>query len=147
MPPLRRDMGKPEERPTRALSPLPIAEVGQASMRLNRSRSNKAQIAYGLVKKAIANGELVRPDVCGNCGNSPLPGEVIYGHHDDYEKPLHVRWCCRRCHGQYHTAYRQNTPQAAEESSLTELPRDLARELRQDIEALIRKAVRGRVKA
>ena len=48
--------------------------------------------ASGLVRKAIRNGVLVRQP-CEVCGSEPSDA-----HHDDYEKPLDVRWLCRLHH-------------------------------------------------
>lgn len=51
------------------------------------------------VARAIKRGDLVRPSTCACCGAVDSP---IYAHHDDYEKPLSVRWLCARCHGRLH---------------------------------------------
>ncbi len=45
---------------------------------------------------AIKTGKLVR-EPCEVCG-----AEKTEGHHDDYSKPLAVRWLCKRCHGRVH---------------------------------------------
>lgn len=47
---------------------------------------------------AIERGLIVKPDVCQECGK----GGIIDGHHDDYAKPLQVRWLCRWCHQEWH---------------------------------------------
>jgi len=47
----------------------------------------------GDVKTAILQGKLVRPDHCEDCGGTP-----VHSHHDDYSKPLEVRWLCPKCH-------------------------------------------------
>jgi ribosomal protein S27AE len=52
------------------------------------------------VARAIREGVLVRPDACSSCGARGR----IHGHHDDYAKPLDVRWLCASCHGQWHAA-------------------------------------------
>lgn len=44
----------------------------------------------------LARGKLIR-EPCENCGN-----ENSEMHHDDYSKPLVVRWLCRCCHLAYH---------------------------------------------
>ena len=58
--------------------------------------------AYRLVRNAIKNGDIVRPEVCQKCGQVPPPtsdGRAgIQGHHHDYEKPLDVEWICAKCH-------------------------------------------------
>lgn len=40
------------------------------------------------------------PEPCEGCG----AGEAVR-HHDDYSKPLEVRWLCRTCHGIEHRRY------------------------------------------
>jgi len=44
-------------------------------------------------------GRIKRPLHCSECGCSSLK---IEGHHDDYSKPLDVRWLCRDCHLTFH---------------------------------------------
>lgn len=56
----------------------------------------KAQRA---VHAAVKSGELVRPDVCEQCGAC---GRQLIGHHRDYSKPLEVTWICRKCLGTIH---------------------------------------------
>mgnify|MGYP001611599223 CR=1 FL=1 len=59
-----------------------------------RERANAAlRIA---VAKAIQDGVLVR-EPCEVCGNPKVDG-----HHDDYSKPLDVRWLCRSHHRLHH---------------------------------------------
>ena len=48
--------------------------------------------ARQLVRNAIRREELI-PQVCEICGNL-----VAEAHHDDYSKPLDVRWLCRKHH-------------------------------------------------
>lgn len=48
---------------------------------------------------AVYRGRIIKPSRCSHCGES---GVVICGHHDDYSKPLEVRWVCHRCHGILH---------------------------------------------
>jgi predicted nucleic acid-binding Zn-ribbon protein len=53
------------------------------------------------VRRAVAAGRLHRKP-CERCG-----GLVVHGHHDDYTKPLDVRWLCPACHRDWH---RNNQP-------------------------------------
>lgn len=48
---------------------------------------------------AEAVGEIDRPNHCEGCGKRT---DDIQGHHDDYSKPLVVRWLCVRCHADQH---------------------------------------------
>jgi hypothetical protein len=62
--------------------------------------SNKIKdIAHQEVKKAINNKTLIRPSICSECHVSCIP----HGHHDDYSKPLKVKWLCQKCHAELHS--------------------------------------------
>ena len=47
---------------------------------------------------AIKAGFLIRPSSCSKCLKECKPE----GHHDDYDKPLEVRWLCKICHNHEH---------------------------------------------
>lgn len=68
----------------------------QAKYRANRYSSgiaNRKRAARGMAFYAIANGTLIRPDHCEECGH---PCKA-YAHHDDYHEPLQIRWLCQAC--------------------------------------------------
>lgn len=50
-----------------------------------------------LVKLALLDGTLVR-GACESCGRK----RGAEAHHDDYSRPLDVRWLCRKCHRAWH---------------------------------------------
>ena len=54
------------------------------------------------VWNAKVAGKLVVPDHCEECGVEAN----LDAHHDDYEKPLDVRWLCRDCHAAHHKGER-----------------------------------------
>jgi ribosomal protein S27AE len=54
------------------------------------------QLAWKLVAEAIATGSL-QPQPCEVCGRPP-----ICAHHDNYDRPLDIRWLCWKCHTQRH---------------------------------------------
>lgn len=65
---------------------------------LNIARIERQVQCVGLVRTALYNGRLVRPDTCFGCGRV-VPVEA---HHEDYDKPYDVWWLCRKCHVSYH---------------------------------------------
>lgn len=56
------------------------------------------RLANQMVNNAIRNGRL-KKSPCEKCGSVVR----IHGHHDDYYKPLEVRWLCPKCHKQEHS--------------------------------------------
>jgi len=55
-------------------------------------------------KSAVANhtrsGKIVKMNQCSQCGRQ---NRRIEAHHDDYNKPLKVRWLCVSCHRLFHS--------------------------------------------
>jgi hypothetical protein len=56
--------------------------------------------AHTLVSNNKRRGNL-HEQPCEICGST----EKIVAHHDDYAKPLNVRWMCQACHKQWHVIY------------------------------------------
>ena len=54
--------------------------------------------AHCKVNNAIRDGRLQRGTECETCGSE----ENLVAHHDDYLKPLDVRWMCQACHVNWH---------------------------------------------
>lgn len=67
-----------------------------------RKRLSTRKLSYSRLNNAVAQGRLVRPDVCERCGEKPGPDSLgrsrIEGHHLDHSKPLEVIWLCDSCH-------------------------------------------------
>jgi hypothetical protein len=57
--------------------------------------------ASSLVNTAIYSGKLKRQP-CEVCGAGATWTQA---HHDDYAKPLDVRWLCRSCHKRHHVKF------------------------------------------
>lgn len=66
-----------------------------------RSRAQKRLYARVLVYLAVRDGRLVRQP-CEACGDVK-----VEGHHEDYDKPLQVRWLCSRHHRKEHKEQRR----------------------------------------
>ena len=81
----------PSNRKTRKLS-----DAQRKSMQEYRNKyPNKAE-AHRIVSQAIQSGVL-RKQPCECCG-----AIIAAAHHDDYLKPLKVRWLCRTHHAEWH---------------------------------------------
>ena len=63
-----------------------------------RGEDQQRRRAISLVHQARKRSEL-SPTPCQQCG-----AQKCQAHHDDYTKPLDVRWLCRRCHVAWHRA-------------------------------------------
>ena len=77
----------------------------------------KAKAHYS-VSNAVRDGRLVRPSSCSECSST----YKVEAHHDDYSKPLDVRWLCEPCHKTWHKfnepKYEKEPPAANEPSFL-----------------------------
>jgi hypothetical protein len=63
------------------------------------AEKNRQKItAHNLVRKALYHGELKRVDICEICFKS----KSSLAHHDNYNKPLDVKWVCALCHMRLH---------------------------------------------
>lgn len=64
-----------------------------------RDRYPKKYKAHSKVAYEIRAGNLV-PEDCEECGN-----KKAVAHHDDYDRPLKVRWLCQGHHAQWHSKH------------------------------------------
>lgn len=65
--------------------------------RRDRYQRDKQKIsARGKVNYAVRTGKIEKKP-CEDCG-----AEKTHAHHDDYAKPLNVRWLCPPCHSRWH---------------------------------------------
>lgn len=82
--------------------------------RYNAKNLHQENVAARLaVRKAILSGEIIRKSACEVCGKEAVRRDgvtAVQAHHDDYTKPLDVRWLCSACHTAWH---RLNKPVAA----------------------------------
>ena len=71
-------------------------EVNYRKARKWAENNPEKRRAHEMVKDAIRRGDLIKQN-CEGCGENK-----VEAHHDDYTKPLDVRWLCRRCHRDEH---------------------------------------------
>jgi len=69
--------------------------------RAYRERNREKCKAWNTFWTAVESGSVHMPDVC-ECGNQ----QPLHAHHDDYSKPLDVRWLCVACHARVHVELR-----------------------------------------
>lgn len=72
------------------------------ALRTETTRRRRQETGYGKIHAAVAravkSGRLIKPDRCEKCDEI----RRLYAHHDDYTKPLDVRWLCQECHAEEH---------------------------------------------
>ena len=78
----------------------------QARKRANAVQKKRYPMMYAahvITGNAIRDKKLIQANNCSICNSTVR----IEGHHDDYTKPLDVRWLCKKCHTEWH---RHNKP-------------------------------------
>lgn len=70
----------------------------------SRHRHPEKHKARDIVNNAIRDG-LIKKSPCEECGSTAR----VHGHHDNYERPLDVRWLCHPCHMKHHAALKATT--------------------------------------
>lgn len=76
---------------------------GVANGRIERWRKENREkflVSKG-TRKALKEGIITKSNACEACGRDDAR---LHGHHDDYSKPLEVRWLCASCHQAHHKA-------------------------------------------
>ena len=77
-------------------------EVGKLSKKKSMAAYNKrypmVYAAHVITSNAIRDGKLFSAASCSTCNST----KKIEGHHDDYTKPIDVRWLCEKCHKEWH---------------------------------------------
>ena len=110
-----RDCANKNKRDSREKNPVPYREserlyrktdsakksVIRATKRWKENHPEQYE-AYKKLSVATRNGSLVRMP-CEVCSEKKSEA-----HHDDYEKPLEVRWLCKKHHAEHHKQERES---------------------------------------
>lgn len=92
----------------RARSVTPAEEARRRrNMATYRAKHPEKLKAHMLLNRAVQRGDVVRPDNCERCGETPPLSRdrrsLIHGHHHKgHEYPLSVIWLCPVCHKKEH---------------------------------------------
>lgn len=78
-------------------------EQYKAGARRRREQKPLEAKASAKLGRAIASGQIIRPKTCEDCEQE----KRLDGHHDDYSKPLEVKWLCRSCHQLLHSRQKE----------------------------------------
>lgn len=73
------------------------ARQGKDYIKIYREKYPKKYKAHGIVGRAVRAKKLFSMP-CEICGNIKT-----HAHHDDYDKPLNVRWLCSEHHKKWHS--------------------------------------------
>ena len=74
-------------------------EARARTLRNWRHNNPEKATAHEKVHYAIKKGRIIKSE-CEICGEVKA-----HAHHDDYSKPLEVRWLCRTHHNEFHNQY------------------------------------------
>ena len=77
----------------------------QKRMREKNPEKYKARV---LLTNAVRDGNVNKPNSCERCGATGR----IEGHHEDYSRPMDVKWLCFKCHRAEHGQDAEWTPPA-----------------------------------
>ena len=67
------------------------------AVRAYRKRYPNKYKAHSMVNNAIRTKKLFKEN-CELCNRN----DSVHAHHDDYLKPLNIRWLCAACHSRWH---------------------------------------------
>ena len=65
---------------------------------VSKQRTPEAIAARDALNNAVRLKKVIKPSKCEACEATVR----LHGHHDDYSKPLDVRWLCTPCHVELH---------------------------------------------
>ena len=106
-------------RPDRIAARKSYAESELGKTIINRikyrwgSRNPIKQRCSNAVNNAVRDGRLTKPSHCSGCGATGR----IHGHHDNYARPLDVRWLCSTCHKAWHHKHGEGLNANSEEAA------------------------------
>ena len=77
--------------------------------------------ARKILQYAVKKGRIIKSNICFDCQKT-FPKKLIQSHHDDYSKPLEVKWLCKKCHSKRHRKYTDAMLGAVESGEMKKCP-------------------------
>lgn len=71
----------------------------QTKWSIDNREKKRAHVA---IYDAIKRGDIIKPTKCSKCDKE----KRLHAHHEDYTKPLEVKWLCQSCHIAEHKRHR-----------------------------------------
>lgn len=68
------------------------------AMQIYKERNPLKRAAHIIIGNYVKNKKIIPEIFCSICNSD----KKIEAHHDDYTKPLDVRWLCECCHKEWH---------------------------------------------
>lgn len=73
---------------------------GYSAQIMEWRRQNPEKVAaHKIVAAALKGRQIINPGKCSTCGKI---SNYLDAHHEDYLKPLNIRWLCISCHRKTH---------------------------------------------
>lgn len=85
--------------------PMEQREAIRAAIREWQRKNPEKKAAHKAVALAIKEGRLKNPGRCSECNRDTT---YLDAHHDDYSRPLQIRWLCISCHRRLHFSARRS---------------------------------------
>lgn len=70
------------------------------SIKTTRNHKIKTNAREAVIQ-AVTTGKIMKPNACSQCYTIT----DVEAHHDNYDKPLDIKWLCKTCHSKLHRKY------------------------------------------
>lgn len=87
----------------------PNLRFGDENHFFRNGKKTACDRSQNLLEKALEKGIVKRKthcEICNDTGEFKDGRTKIQAHHDDYNKPLEVRWLCQKCHHNWHKEHK-----------------------------------------
>jgi len=76
-------------------------KLSSKELMINKRKLYPKQVkARELLSCYIKKNKVIKPNICSVCEKYFEDKRKIHGHHEDYNQPLKVVWCCSKCHSE-----------------------------------------------